>query len=77
MPQADPRFLWNNYMLEMLIDNKVCLFPKFLLIHHTCSIVLELIFTFMVTDYAFLFVQLDPYLLPVMQGSILNIYIYI
>ncbi|KAK4480007.1 hypothetical protein RD792_013064 [Penstemon davidsonii] len=34
--QADPRFLWNNYMLEVLIDNK-----------------------------------LDPYLLPVMQGSIL------
>ncbi|KAM7523974.1 hypothetical protein LguiA_013876 [Lonicera macranthoides] len=32
--KADPRFLWNNYMLEMLIDNK-----------------------------------LDPYLLPVMQGS--------
>ncbi|KAM7529511.1 hypothetical protein LguiB_032921 [Lonicera macranthoides] len=32
--QANPRFLWNNYMLEMLIDNK-----------------------------------LDPYLLPVMQGS--------
>ncbi|KAL6519560.1 Fimbrin, actin-bundling protein [Orobanche hederae] len=32
--QADPRFLWNNYMLEVLIDNK-----------------------------------LDPYLLPVMQGS--------
>ncbi|KAG8373602.1 hypothetical protein BUALT_Bualt11G0041400 [Buddleja alternifolia] len=33
-PQADPRFLWNNYMLEVLIDHK-----------------------------------LDPYLLPVMQGS--------
>ncbi|XP_011079160.1 phosphoinositide phosphatase SAC6 [Sesamum indicum] len=32
--QADPRFLWNNYMMEVLIDNK-----------------------------------LDPYLLPVMQGS--------
>ncbi|KAK6127585.1 hypothetical protein DH2020_038675 [Rehmannia glutinosa] len=32
--QADPRFLWNSYMLEVLIDNK-----------------------------------LDPYLLPVMQGS--------
>ncbi|KAG5534487.1 hypothetical protein RHGRI_022571 [Rhododendron griersonianum] len=32
--QADPRFLWNNYMLEVLIENK-----------------------------------LDPYLLPVMQGS--------
>lgn len=32
--QADPRFLWNNYMLEVLIDNK-----------------------------------LDPYLLPVVQGS--------
>ncbi|XP_051117496.1 phosphoinositide phosphatase SAC6 [Andrographis paniculata] len=32
--QADPRFLWNNYMLEVLIDNK-----------------------------------LDPFLLPVMQGS--------
>lgn len=32
--QADPRFLWNNYMLEVLIDNK-----------------------------------LDPYLLPVIQGS--------
>ncbi|KAH6797033.1 Phosphoinositide phosphatase family protein [Perilla frutescens var. hirtella] len=35
--QADPRFLWNNYMLEVLIDNK-----------------------------------LDPYLLPVMQGSFQN-----
>ncbi|XAR73686.1 Phosphatidylinositol-3,4-bisphosphate 4-phosphatase [Bertholletia excelsa] len=35
--QADPRFLWNNYMLEVLIDNK-----------------------------------LDPYLLPVMQGSFHN-----
>ncbi|RYQ81216.1 hypothetical protein Ahy_Scaffold1g107201 isoform B [Arachis hypogaea] len=34
--QAEPRFLWNNYMLEVLIDNK-----------------------------------LDPYLLPVVQGSIL------
>ncbi|GAA0141761.1 phosphatase [Lithospermum erythrorhizon] len=32
--QADPRFLWNNYMMEVLIDNK-----------------------------------LDPYLLPVIQGS--------
>lgn len=32
--QADPRFLWNGYMLEALIDNK-----------------------------------LDPYLLPIMQGS--------
>ncbi|XP_031482556.1 phosphoinositide phosphatase SAC6 [Nymphaea colorata] len=32
--QADPRFLWNNYMLEVLIDNK-----------------------------------LDPYILPVIQGS--------
>ncbi|CAI9753324.1 unnamed protein product [Fraxinus pennsylvanica] len=32
--QADPRFLWNNYMMEVLIDNK-----------------------------------LDPYLLPVVQGS--------
>ncbi|RWR92952.1 phosphoinositide phosphatase SAC6 isoform X1 [Cinnamomum micranthum f. kanehirae] len=36
--QADPRFLWNNYMLEVLIDNK-----------------------------------LEPYLLPVIQGSILNL----
>ncbi|XP_042039090.1 phosphoinositide phosphatase SAC6-like isoform X2 [Salvia splendens] len=36
--QADPRFLWNNYMLEVLIDNK-----------------------------------LDPYLLPVIQGSFQNI----
>eukprot|EP00262_Sarcandra_glabra_P015183 TRINITY_DN4615_c0_g1_i1.p1 TRINITY_DN4615_c0_g1~~TRINITY_DN4615_c0_g1_i1.p1 ORF type:complete len:475 (-),score=76.50 TRINITY_DN4615_c0_g1_i1:261-1685(-) len=35
--QADPRFIWNNYMLEMLIDNK-----------------------------------LDPYLLPVIQGSFQN-----
>lgn len=35
--QADPRFLWNNYMLEFLIDNK-----------------------------------LDPYLLPVVQGSFQN-----
>ncbi|KAL8532137.1 hypothetical protein ACS0TY_008666 [Phlomoides rotata] len=35
--QADPRFLWNSYMLEVLIDNK-----------------------------------LDPYLLPVMQGSFQN-----
>ncbi|KAG6387692.1 hypothetical protein SASPL_152884 [Salvia splendens] len=35
---ADPRFLWNNYMLEVLIDNK-----------------------------------LDPYLLPVIQGSFQNI----
>ncbi|KAA8547585.1 hypothetical protein F0562_004014 [Nyssa sinensis] len=35
--QADPRFLWNNYMLEVLIDNK-----------------------------------LDPYLLPVVQGSFQN-----
>lgn len=25
--QAEPRFLWNNYMLEVLIDNKVELFP--------------------------------------------------
>ncbi|XP_057965812.1 phosphoinositide phosphatase SAC6-like [Malania oleifera] len=32
--QAEPRFLWNNYMMEVLIDNK-----------------------------------LDPYLLPVVQGS--------
>eukprot|EP00268_Persea_americana_P023543 TRINITY_DN2311_c1_g1_i2.p1 TRINITY_DN2311_c1_g1~~TRINITY_DN2311_c1_g1_i2.p1 ORF type:complete len:664 (-),score=114.77 TRINITY_DN2311_c1_g1_i2:241-2232(-) len=36
--QADPRFLWNNYMLEVLIDNK-----------------------------------LEPYLLPVIQGSFENI----
>ncbi|XP_059623332.1 phosphoinositide phosphatase SAC6-like [Cornus florida] len=35
--QADPRFFWNNYMLEVLIDNK-----------------------------------LDPYLLPVIQGSFQN-----
>ncbi|XVF62285.1 hypothetical protein PTKIN_Ptkin08bG0205200 [Pterospermum kingtungense] len=35
--QAEPRFLWNNYMLELLIDNK-----------------------------------LDPYLLPVIQGSFNN-----
>ncbi|KAF7135776.1 hypothetical protein RHSIM_Rhsim08G0027700 [Rhododendron simsii] len=35
--QADPRFLWNNYMLEVLIENK-----------------------------------LDPYLLPVMQGTFQN-----
>ncbi|KAI3665273.1 hypothetical protein L6452_43897 [Arctium lappa] len=34
--QAEPRFLWNNYMLELLIDNK-----------------------------------LDPYILPIIQGSIL------
>jgi len=25
--QADPRFLWNNYMLEGLIENKVELAP--------------------------------------------------
>ncbi|XP_077219947.1 phosphoinositide phosphatase SAC6-like [Tasmannia lanceolata] len=35
--QADPRFLWNNYMLEVLIEHK-----------------------------------LDPYLLPVIQGSFQN-----
>ncbi|KAI8016492.1 Phosphoinositide phosphatase SAC7 [Camellia lanceoleosa] len=35
--QADPRFFWNNYMLEVLIDNK-----------------------------------LDPYLLPVIQGTFQN-----
>ncbi|XWS45639.1 hypothetical protein CRYUN_Cryun15aG0153800 [Craigia yunnanensis] len=35
--QAEPRFLWNNYMLEVLLDNK-----------------------------------LDPYLLPVVQGSFHN-----
>ncbi|KAF5753100.1 phosphoinositide phosphatase SAC6 [Tripterygium wilfordii] len=35
--QAEPRFLWNNYMLEVLIDNK-----------------------------------LDPYMLPVIQGSFQN-----
>ncbi|KAJ8763972.1 hypothetical protein K2173_004833 [Erythroxylum novogranatense] len=35
--QAEPRFLWNNYILEMLIDNK-----------------------------------LDPFLLPVVQGSFQN-----
>ncbi|KAH7519829.1 phosphoinositide phosphatase SAC6 [Ziziphus jujuba] len=35
--QAEPRFLWNNYLLEVLIDNK-----------------------------------LDPYLLPVVQGSFHN-----
>nr|DAD25082.1 TPA_asm: hypothetical protein HUJ06_026546 [Nelumbo nucifera] len=35
--QVDPRFVWNNYMLEVLIDN-----------------------------------QLDPYLLPVVQGSFQN-----
>ncbi|XP_075515278.1 phosphoinositide phosphatase SAC7-like isoform X1 [Primulina tabacum] len=35
--QANPRFLWNSYMLEVLIDNK-----------------------------------LDPYLLPIMQGSFQN-----
>ncbi|KAJ7944064.1 Phosphoinositide phosphatase family protein [Quillaja saponaria] len=35
--QAEPRYLWNNYMLEVLIDNK-----------------------------------LDPYLLPVVQGSFHN-----
>ncbi|KAL4186473.1 hypothetical protein AMTRI_Chr09g14310 [Amborella trichopoda] len=35
--QANPRFFWNNYMLEVLIDNK-----------------------------------LDPYLLPVIQGSFQN-----
>ncbi|CAI0461949.1 unnamed protein product [Linum tenue] len=35
--QAEPRFLWNNYMMEVLIDNK-----------------------------------LDPYLLPVIQGSFQN-----
>jgi hypothetical protein len=35
--QAEPRFLWNNYMLEVLIDNK-----------------------------------LDPYILPVVQGSFHN-----
>lgn len=35
--QADPRYLWNNYMLEVLIDNK-----------------------------------LDPYLLPIVQGSFNN-----
>lgn len=35
--QAEPRFLWNNYMLEVLIDNK-----------------------------------LDPFLLPVVQGSFQN-----
>ncbi|XP_050241554.1 phosphoinositide phosphatase SAC7-like [Quercus robur] len=35
--QAEPRFLWNNYMLEVLIDNK-----------------------------------LDPYILPVVQGSFNN-----
>ncbi|XP_047314895.1 phosphoinositide phosphatase SAC7-like [Impatiens glandulifera] len=35
--QADPRFLWNNYMLEVLIDQK-----------------------------------LDPYLLPLIQGSFQN-----
>lgn len=35
--QSDPRFLWNNYMLELLIDHK-----------------------------------LDPYLLPIVQGSFNN-----
>lgn len=34
--QADPRFLWNNYMLEVLIENKVGSLPaglSFLMFH--------------------------------------------
>lgn len=30
LEQADPRFLWNNYMLEVLIDNKVWFFAPLL-----------------------------------------------
>ncbi|KVI08736.1 Synaptojanin, N-terminal [Cynara cardunculus var. scolymus] len=58
--QAEPRFLWNNYMLEVFIDNKVCLFsrfraPLYLLDSHVNNNSLCL--------------QLDPYMLPVIQGS--------
>jgi hypothetical protein len=34
LPQAEPRFLWNNYMLEVLIDNKVRLMSKLLSVLH-------------------------------------------
>ena len=66
--QADPRFLWNNYMLEVLIDNKVGLLPVVFMYyvpfyqntgHICCSLT--------VASY----VQLDQYLLPLIQGSIL------
>lgn len=63
-PQADPRFLWNSFMLEVLVDNKVRLlnynqstfFPGFL---------------FKILWYGAIILQLEPYLLPVMQGNIL------
>lgn len=42
LPQAEPRFLWNNYMLEVLIDNKVCLLARH--IHFVLSFFSEYIF---------------------------------
>lgn len=42
LPQAEPRFLWNNYMLEVLIDNKVrlmsVLHASFYLSIYMCSL---------------------------------------
>lgn len=68
-PQAEPRFLWNNYMLEPLIDNKV-----FLPAHHVLFVPLDFfqnLIHIYPPNYAILLVQLDPFLLPIIQGNIL------
>ncbi|KAG6385861.1 hypothetical protein SASPL_154744 [Salvia splendens] len=69
--QADPRFLWNNYMLEVLIDNKV----KFLDESYEYSnfFLGSFHFYIVVTELDIILMQLDPYLLPVIQGSFQNI----
>lgn len=73
LPQADPRFLWNNYLLEPLIDRKVAT-----QIQICDPIFPALLYSIFRGSWCWPFVwlcslQLDRYLLPVIQGNILSI----
>lgn len=72
LSQAEPRFLWNNYMLELLIDKKVSLMPKLLLpLRASFSYIFNVYFTVTAEHLCGFLLQLDPFLLPVVQGNIL------
>lgn len=64
--QADPRFVWNKNLLEELIEAKVNIYEGFdLCLLSICILAYVLIFL----DN---FLQLDEFIIPLIQGNIQN-----
>jgi len=67
--QADPRFVWNKNLLEELIEAKVNIYEGFdLCILSICI----LAFVLILLDN---FLQLDEFIIPLIQGNIQKNYI--